>query len=346
MEYSVRELAEILESPFVGNGDLMITGVNQIDKACDGDLTFMGQKKYHQFLATTAATCILVPSDISEHPKEEQAYILVIDPYRAYIALMNEIKEQSTLRVGYRHPSSHIDLSASIAPTAYVSAGCFIGPNCHVGERVKLHPNVVLVENVRIGDNTEIMPNVTVYPSTTIGQSCLIHAGAVIGSDGFGYVANSDGSYEKIPHVGRTIIGNNVEIGANTTIDRGALSETTIGNGVKIDNLVHIAHNVEIGDNTAIAAQAGISGSTIIGQRVRIAGQVGLAGHLSLADDVTMLAQSGVGKSITKAGAYLGSPAKEYSHAVRIEGGLRMLPQLLKDVQELRHKLQILEQKV
>lgn len=345
MEYSVSEIAELLDASFIGNGDLMITGVNQIDKAQNGDITFLGQKKYEQYLTSSSATCIIVQKNTTQKPREEQAFILVDDPYRGYIQLMNEIHHHSTLKVGYKHPAAHIDSSNTIADSAFISAGCSLGANCKIGERVYLHPNVVLMGNVSIGDDTEVMPNVTVYSDTTIGSRCLIHAGAVIGSDGFGYVNNPDGSYLKIPHVGRTIIGDDVEIGANTTIDRGALSETRIGNGVKIDNLVHIAHNVEIDENTAIAAQAGISGSTIIGKRVRIAGQVGLAGHLSLADDVTMLAQSGVGKSVTKAGAYLGSPAKEYSTAVRIEGGIRMLPQLLKDVQELRSKVQELEKK-
>lgn len=344
MEYSVSEIAEMLDAPYIGNGDLMIMGVNQIDKAKNGDITFLGQKKYEQFLGTTEASCIIVDKNTSQKPRDEQAYIIVDDPYRGYIQLMNEIHHHSTLRVGYKHPAASIDASNSIADSAFISAGCYVGQSCKIGERVILHPNVVLMGAVSIGDDTEIMPNVTIYPNTTVGERCIIHAGAVIGSDGFGFVNNADGSYLKIPHVGRTIIGDDVEIGANTTIDRGALSETSIGNGVKIDNLVHIAHNVEIDDNTAIAAQAGISGSTKIGKRVRIGGQAGLAGHMSLADDVTMLAQSGVGKNITKAGAYLGSPAKEYSTAVRIEGGLRMLPQLIKDVQELRNRIQELEQ--
>jgi UDP-3-O-[3-hydroxymyristoyl] glucosamine N-acyltransferase len=247
---------------------------------------------------------------------------------------------------GLRHASAVIHPEAQVHETACIGPGCAVDEGCIVGERVMLYANVSLYAHVSVGADTVIHANVVCGAGTQIGERCIIHPGAVIGADGFGFFENPDGSFEKIPQVGIVELGNDVEVGANTTIDRAAVGRTLIGNGVKLDNLIHIAHGVSVGDHTAMAAQAGISGSAVLGKRNRIAGQVGVVGHISTADDVIVEAQSGLSKSVTVAGAYFGSPAKEHRTALRMEAALRQLPDLLREVREMGRVVAELKERI
>jgi UDP-3-O-[3-hydroxymyristoyl] glucosamine N-acyltransferase len=229
---------------------------------------------------------------------------------------------------GKRAANAEISATARVHDTASIGPGCVIGDGCTVGEHVQLVANVVLYPGTFIGDGTVVHANVTMYTDTQIGRDCIIHAGAVLGADGFGYVQQPEGSYLKIPQIGNVVIGDHVEIGANVTIDRAALGSTLIGSGVKIDNLVQIAHGVVVGEHTAIAAQAGISGGAVLGKRNRIAGQVGVAGHITLADDVVVMGQSGVTKSIPSPGVYSGTPAQPHTRQLRNDAALRDILQM------------------
>jgi len=322
-----------------GNDDSLIVALNRIEFATEGELAFLSTPSYAKFLAITKASCVLLSAGIDVEVPDGLCVIVVDDAYRAFVKLMHEFHPPLRIEAGLRHATAWIHPSATLHESAAVSAGCSIAEGCTVGADVQLHPNVVLYPGCHIGQGTVIHANVSCLPGTSIGTNCLLHAGSVIGADGFGFLENADGSFDKVPQVGTVHIGDNVEIGSNVTIDRAAVGATIISNGVKIDNLVHIAHNVSIGEDSAIAAQAGISGSTKIGKRNRIAGQVGMIGHISTVDDVIVAAQSGVSKSITTKGAYFGSPAKEHRTALRMEAALRQLPHLLAEVHEIQQRL-------
>ncbi len=331
------EIAKIVDGKIQGNQTLLVYELNRIEAAKKGDLTFFADKKYEKYLQTTQATCVIVPLNYQNDPSSEwQVFIRVANPYFAFFTLLNHLDTYYQKFVSFIHPSAIIGNNCSIHPTAYIGPYCIIGDNCSVGEGSKLMGNVVLYDNVEIGNNTLIHSNVVCYYNTKIGNECIIHGGAVIGSDGFGFIENKDGSYTKIPQLGNVVIGNSVEIGANTTIDRAVVGSTIIEDGVKIDNLVQIAHNVHIGENSAMAAQVGISGSTKIGKRNRLAGQVGIAGHLEITDDVTIEAKSGVPKSILESGVYFGAPPKKKAEAFRILMASNELPELLRQFSKLK----------
>jgi UDP-3-O-[3-hydroxymyristoyl] glucosamine N-acyltransferase len=339
------ELARLVHGVLTGPDDHVLGDVAKIEEAGQGDITFVANPKYAHFAASTAASCILVGHDFSAPAAPGVALIAVANPYEAFLRALQYFYPPQEYAAGVRHSSASIDPTASVAETAHVAAGVVIGRECRIGENVVLLPGVVLYDAVAIGDGSVLHANVTCYERTVIGKNCILHAGAVVGSDGFGFVEHKDGSYEKIPQVGNVVVGDNVEIGANTCIDRATMGSTTIENGVKLDNLVHIAHNVTLGEHTAVAAQAGISGSARIGKRNRIAGQAGLVGHLTTADDVIIIAQSGVSKAITQPGRYFGSPAKDFRTALREEGALRQLPELLEEFRRLQKKVAELEKK-
>lgn len=342
--YSLQAIAELVSGTVVGDGNQMIGGINKLELAGDGEITFLTSSKYVKFLSVTKAAAIIVSESLVSELASVNANVIVVpDAYRAFVMVMNTFYPPLTLEAGLRSATAGIDSTATVDDSASVSAGCVIGQGCAIGKNVQLHPNVVLYPGCSIANNTVIHANVVCYANTVIGERCVIHAGSVIGSDGFGYIENLDGSFEKVPHVGNVVICNDVEVGANTTIDRAAVGSTILSDGVKIDNLVHIAHNVSLGANTAVAAQAGISGSAKIGNRNRIAGQVGIVGHISTADDVIVEAQSGVSKTISAPGAYFGSPAKEHRTTLRIEAALRQLPELLQQFRELQSVVEGIE---
>ncbi|MGQ9818722.1 MAG: UDP-3-O-(3-hydroxymyristoyl)glucosamine N-acyltransferase [Candidatus Kapaibacteriales bacterium] len=332
---SCKKLAELINGKLVGNPNTMILRLNRIEYAEEGDLTFFVDERYKKYLGSTAASCIIVPLNFDLLDTAKRTYILVENPFFSFFSLLKKFDKYYEKFTSNIHPTAVIGKGTVISSTAYIGPYVVIGENCIVGENSKIFSHVTFYDNVTIGKNTIIHSNVVCYYNTKIGDSCIIHSGAVIGSDGFGFIQNPDGSLLKIPQLGNVIIGDNVEIGANTTIDRAVVGSTIIENGVKLDNLIQIAHNVVIGENSAMASQVGISGSTKIGKRNRFAGQVGIAGHISTADDVTLEAKSGLAKSITESGVFFGSPALKKIEAFRILMATHKLPDLNKKLNQL-----------
>lgn len=338
-----QEIANIVGGTLVGNSSFKISSINRIEDAQPNDMTFLYNSKYEKYLATTKASLILISKDIKLIDRPERAYLVVDNPYAELIKILQYIDSLTPKLEAFIHPTAIIGENCKIANSAYIGPYCVIGNNCIIEDKVCLRSNVTLYDYVHIGQNTLIYSNVTCYIKTQIGKDCIIHAGAVIGSDGFGNLENKDGSYIKIPQLGNVIIGDNVEIGANTTIDRALIGSTIIENGVKLDNLVHIAHNVRVGENTAMAAQVGISGSVKIGKRNRFGGQVGLSGHIETVDDVHIYAQAGVPKSLLEPGTYSGTPARNKLLHFKIEAVLNSLPEIYKDIKKIKEKIEFLE---
>lgn len=335
---TVKELAALVDGRVCGIGDEIITSVASLSEAQEGALSFYGSSAFQQQLASTKASCLLVrSSDIDAVPSP--SCIVVDNPYAAFVTILRDLIQEPRMAAGLRAHTSTISASARVHETASIGPGCVIGDDCVIDDHVQLVANVVAYAGTKIGRNTLVHANVTMYAQTQIGQDCIIHSGAVIGSDGFGYIEHPDHTYTKIPQVGNVVIGNNVEVGANTTIDRAALGSTVIHDGVKIDNLVQIAHGVVIGEHTALAAQAGVSGSTVIGKRSRMAGQVGVAGHISIADDVVVMGQSGVTKSLMDPGVYSGTPAQPHHKQLRNDAALRGIMDMQQRLQELENNL-------
>lgn len=323
----LRELAQKIGIEQIdGNADQIdITSVAPISEAVVGAVTFIANPVYEKYLGTTTASAVIVSNEFHLQHPNQIVLLRTADPYIAFAKALALFNPRQSIFKEHIHPSAIIDASASISPTAKIGA------------------NVFIAHNVSIGADCVIHPNSTIYDGVTIGNRVVIGPSTVIGFDGFGYARAEDGSYLKVPQTGGVIIEDDVEIGACCAIDRAAMANTIIRQGVKIDNLVQIAHNVEIGDHTAIAAQTGISGSAKIGKRNQIAGQVGIVGHISTADDVVIIAQSGVSKSIDKSGTYFGAPAKEVRIAFREEAAKRLLPELIERVRLLEEKLRTLE---
>lgn len=339
-QLSAKDIAQITGGELVGNPDTQIIGLNRIEYVDNGELTFYSDAKFEKFLAGIKAACILVPMDFHYGFKKDIALIKVEKPHDSLVKILLFLNSLIPKLTAFIHPAAVIDKSAEIDKSAYIGPRCIIGKNCKIGAGVVLHSNISLYDNVVIGDNTFIHSGVICCSETSIGKNCIIQPGVVIGSDGFGFVENNDGSYSKIPQLGNVIIKDDVEIGSNTTIDRALVGSTIIEKGVKIDNLCQIAHNVIIGENTALAAQVGIAGSCTIGKRNRLGGQVGLAGHLETTDDVVVLAQSGVAKTVEKKGIYFGSPIKERLHAFKIEASLLNLPEMAREVERLKRQIE------
>lgn len=337
----VEDIIQIIDAELIGNTNQEIYSLNRIEYAEVGEITFYAKEKYLPFLQKSNATAILIPMDWKGRPKHNQVYIKVRDPYQSFLQLVIFIDKQRKRYLVGVHPTAVIEPTAKMHDNVYIGANCYIGQNVIIGENTKVYPNSVIEHNSIIGKNNIIYPNVSIYHDTRIGNQCIIHSGAVIGSDGFGFVENSDKTFSKIPQIGNVVIEDDVEIGANTTIDRAFVGSTIIRKGAKLDNLIQIAHNDDIGENTAMAAQVGISGSVKIGNRVRLGGQVGIAGHLEIGDDVLILAQSGVPSAITKPGVYVGSPPRNKLHAFKIEAVINNLPEIYKDIKRIKDKLEI-----
>ena len=342
-EWSTATLADLVGGTLRGDASLQMRGVGRIEDAAPDQVTFFADPRYAGFLQTTKAGCILVSEANASAVPEHCTAIIVDDAYRSFVHVMRLFYPPMHMERGLRHASAVIHPTAVVDPSASVGPGCVIAERCRIDANVQLYANVVLYADVAVGADTAIHANVTLAAGTVVGKRCIIHAGAVLGSDGFGYIENADGSFDKIPQVGTVVLGDDVEIGANTTIDRAAVGTTSIGDGVKIDNLVQIAHGVSIGRNSALAAHVAIAGSTRLGERNRFAGQAGIVGHVSTADDVVLHAQSGISKSITAPGHYFGSPALERRKTMRIEAAMRTLPELLHEFEALKRKVEAME---
>lgn len=342
-EWSTATLADLVRGTLRGDASLQMRGVGRIEDAAPDQVTFFADPRYAGFLQTTKAGCILVSEANASAVPERCTAIIVDDAYRSFVHVMRLFYPPMHMERGLRHATAVIHPTAVVDPSASVGPGCVIAERCRIDANVQLYANVVLYADVAVGADTAVHANVTLAAGTVVGKRCIIHAGAVLGSDGFGYIENADGSFDKIPQVGTVVLGDDVEIGANTTIDRAAVGTTSIGDGVKIDNLVQIAHGVSIGRNSALAAHVAIAGSTRLGERNRFAGQAGIVGHVSTADDVVLHAQSGISKSITAPGHYFGSPALERRKTMRIEAAMRTLPELLHEFEALKRKVEAME---
>ncbi len=334
------EIAKVLNCELIGDGDVEIRRVSEIQSAVEGDITFIANPKYEKFFDTTRASAVIVSKSFSRR-RDDLSLLFSDDPYYAFVKVLKLLNPPVELLPLGIHPSAVVAESASLGENVRIGANAVIGERVKIGDNTVIMPGVVIGDDVEIGSDVLIYPNVTIYHGCKIGNRVIIHSGTVIGSDGFGFVPRPDGSYEKIPQVGIVVIEDDVEIGSNCSIDRATLGETRIKRGAKLDNLIQIAHNVVIGENTVIAAQTGIAGSTKVGKNCVFAGQVGIVGHIEIADRTTIAAQSGVSKSITEPGkVYFGYPAREHSVALRIEGAIRQLPGLIKEFYELKSKIE------
>jgi UDP-3-O-[3-hydroxymyristoyl] glucosamine N-acyltransferase len=326
-----------------------ITGLARIEGAGPGEITFVGAPQYERFLATTRAAAVIVTPELARQQDEDggiaerSALLQVEDPYRAFMKLMGAFNAREEALAPGIHPTAIVPASASVHPEARVGAYAVLGERVTVGARSCLWPHVVLSNGVTVGTDCTLYPNVVVREGCWLGDRVTLHPGVVIGADGFGYLPGPDGRREKVPQIGTVCIEDDVEIGANTTVDRATLDRTLIRRGTKIDNLVQIAHNVEVGEDTCIAAQAGISGSTRLGARNLIGGQAGFVGHTHTCDDVSVMAHSGIMRSIDEPGVYAGSPARERAEAFRGEAAFRRLPNALRRLQDLERRIAALE---
>lgn len=329
--FTLTELAEVIGGSVEGDGQTIINDIAPIESAGPHDLSFVANIKYATYVESTQAGALILDPDT---PCPHKPVIRHVNPYLAFARVVALLYPNTPLIEPGINPSSVTSHDSDIDSSARVGAFCHIRESAQVGKNSQLVSSVYVGRNVTIGDDCLLYPGVRILDNCSVGNRVILHAGVVVGSDGFGY-APSDSGVEKISQIGWVEIGNDVEIGANTTIDRGAIGATKIGSGTKIDNLVQIAHNVEIGRHCIIVSQVGISGSTKIGDGVTLAGQVGLVGHIEIGDDSTIAAQSGVTKSLVPGSVMLGSPAKDIKLARRIEVSLKRLPDLLKRVKKL-----------
>jgi UDP-3-O-[3-hydroxymyristoyl] glucosamine N-acyltransferase len=337
----ISEIARLVGGIVSGSGEKIITGLNKIEDAGEGELTFLGGAAYQKYFPATKATAILVKRDF-EKSRSDLIYIEVDDPGKAFLVILTHYFTPEITLQG-------IDPSAYIHPTAFIGPNVSIGKNvvieegCVIGKGTKIFHNTVILRNTVIGDDCLIFQNVSLREDSVLGNRVILHPGVVIGSDGFGFTPDQNGVYQKIPQIGIVIIEDDVEIGANTTIDRAALGHTIIKRGTKIDNLVQIAHNVSVGEDTVMSAQVGIAGSSKIGRHCVLAGQVGITGHIEIGDNVIIGAQSGVPKSLPEAGTYFGYPAKPLNVALRTEGHIRNLEKYASRIKKLEDKIVQLE---
>ncbi|MCZ2356915.1 MAG: UDP-3-O-(3-hydroxymyristoyl)glucosamine N-acyltransferase [Bacteroidia bacterium] len=344
MKLTLSQIAQITGGIVEGSDSIEVCQLAKIEEAQTGSLTFLHNPKYIPFLYTTQASAILINRDFVLERSVETALIRVPNAYAAFTQLLQLTSEDLTENLSGIEQPCYIDPTAQIGLNCYIGAFSYIGPNVVIGSNTQIYPHTYLGRGVQIGNNTRIHSNTTIYQNCHIGSHCIIHSGVVIGSDGFGFVPSANGSFQKIPQIGIVLIEDNVEIGANTCIDRATLGETRIRSGVKIDNLVQIAHNVDVGENTVIAAQSGISGSTKLGKNCMIGGQVGIVGHLNIADGTQVGAQSGISKSIKNTGkAMRGSPAQDIKLQLKIEALIRNLPDLFEKVSRLEKLVQLQE---
>ena len=340
MRFTAAQIAFMISARVEGDENASVANFGKIEEAQEGQLAFLANPKYEEYLYTTNATIVIVNESLVLKEPVSATLLRVPDAYSAFATLMIKYDEiVSQQLVGIQTPS-YIANTAVIGEKVFVAAFAYIGDNAKIGNNVKIHSGVVLGSNVTVGDNSVLHPGVTIYHDCVIGKSVTIHSGSVIGSDGFGFAPLTDGSYKKIPQIGNVILEDLVEIGANVTIDRATMGSTIIKKGVKLDNLVQIAHNVEIGDNTVMAAQVGVSGSAKIGKNVMIGGQAGIAGHISIADGTKINGKSGVAKTIKEENTSVtGNPAINYMDMKRIEVLYRNLPAMEKRIRELEKQL-------
>ena len=331
MNFTAGYIADQINGTVVGDRDIDIFNISKIEEGSKGSLTFLANPKYTEFIYTTKASAAIVSSDFEPTERIELTLIKVKDPYSSFTTILELFDKDLSKRKGISQLTD-VDKSSKISDSAFIGSFSTVGENSIIGEKCIIENQVFIGNNVEIGKGCLIYPGVKILDDTIIGQNCIIHSSTTIGSDGFGFAPNDDGSYKKIPQTGNVVIGDNVEIGSNSTIDRATLGSTIISNGVKLDNQIQVAHNVEIGENTAIAAQSGVAGSTKIGKNCMIGGQVGIIGHIKIGDNVKIQAQAGVTSNIESNSRVTGTPAISYMNYNKSYVHFKNLPEIVKKI--------------
>jgi UDP-3-O-[3-hydroxymyristoyl] glucosamine N-acyltransferase len=347
MTFAASQIALLINGKIEGDASVTVDSFGKIEEARPGQLSFLANPKYEEFLYTTNASVIILNADYELKKPVTATLLRVADAYTAFATLLGKYQEMMTQQLSGVQQPTYIAKTAKYGEQVFIGAFVYLGEHVKIGNETKIFPNAFIGDNVSIGNKCIIHPGVKIYHGAVIGNNVTIHAGTVVGSDGFGFAPQADGSFKKVPQIGNVIIEDNVEIGANTTIDRATIGSTLIKAGAKLDNLIQIAHNVEVGNSTVIAAQSGVSGSTKIGKNAMIGGQVGIVGHINIGDGAKINAQSGVSKSVESGKAVTGSPAYDYTSALRSQAVTRKLPELEKRVKELESLVkQLLAEKV
>jgi UDP-3-O-[3-hydroxymyristoyl] glucosamine N-acyltransferase len=346
MEFTAEQIAEILQGEIVGDKTITVKGLAKIEEGQPQALSFLSNPKYEEYIYSTQSSICIV-NNTFEPVKALPSTLTLIKVQDAYacFAKLLEVYNNLSKKNPEIEPNSFIHSTVEVGEGLYLGSFSYISKNAWIGKNVTIYPNVFVGEGVKIGDNTTLHPNVIVYQDCQVGANCIIHGGTVIGSDGFGFAPNEQGEFQKVPQIGNVIVEDNVEIGSNCSIDRATMGSTIIRRGVKIDNLCQIAHNVEIGQNSAMAAQVGIAGSAKIGKSVMIGGQAGISGHLHIADGTKIVAQSGIPSSVKKAETLMGSPGIPLDDFKKSYFGFRKLPYILNKLAELEKELETLRNK-
>jgi UDP-3-O-[3-hydroxymyristoyl] glucosamine N-acyltransferase len=339
MEFSIQQIAELLGGEVKGDGTRKVNKLSKIQEGTEGSISFLANPKYENFIYSTNSTAVIVNKTFTPRQAISASLILVDDPYTSFTSLLEQYYSIVNFSKSGIEEPSFIGTNSAAGENIYRGAFSYIGNNCSIGKNVKIYPHAYIGDNVVIGDSTILYSGVKIYANCKIGNNCTLHSGVVIGSDGFGFAPQKDGSYKTIPQVGNVVIEDNVDIGANTVIDCATMGSTVIHSGVKLDNLIQIAHNVEIGKNTVIAAQTGVSGSTVVGENCIIAGQVGIVGHINIASRTTIGAQAGIGKTLEEEGlVLLGSPGFERKQYLKSYAVFKNLPELHQRIKNLEEK--------
>ncbi|KAB7530660.1 UDP-3-O-(3-hydroxymyristoyl)glucosamine N-acyltransferase [Flagellimonas olearia] len=339
MKFTATQIAGILEGEVEGNPQIAVHKLSKIEEGEKGSLTFLANPKYTSYIYSTKASITIVNKDFIPEQSLSTTLIKVEDAYKSFSKLLEYYNQVKNNKVGVESPS-FISASARYGEGFYLGAFSYLGENVKIGDNVKVYPNVYIGDNVTIGDNVMIFAGAKIYSESIIGDNCTIHSGVIIGADGFGFTPNAKGEYSKVPQTGNVILEDNVDIGAGTTIDRATLGSTILRKGVKLDNQIQIAHNVEIGEHTAIAAQTGIAGSTKIGKHCLIGGQVGIVGHITIGDRVKIQAQSGIGRNVKDDEVLQGSPALNYGDFNKSYVHFKNLPKLVNQISNIEKKVE------
>ncbi len=342
MQFTAAELAALLQGEIVGNPTVTVDRFSKIEEGQPGSLSFLSNPKYTPYLYTTQASIVLVNLDFIPEKPIQSTLIKVRNSYDAMGRLLEMVQKTVPVKSGIENPS-FLASSARLGQSVYIGAFAYVADNVVLGNNVKIYPHCWIGENSIIEDDAVIFPGVKIYPDTRIGKRCVLHAGVVVGSDGFGFVRQDDGTYRKLPQTGNVVIEDDVEIGANTTIDCATMGSTFIRKGVKLDNLVQIGHNCEINENSVLAALTGIAGSSVIGKNCTVAGQVGVAGHLKVGDGVILAAKTGVTTNIPENSIQMGIYSFEASKYRKSHAAFKNLPDLVTEVRQLKRELQILK---
>lgn len=339
MDYTISNIAAILEGKLVGDGETIINNIGSIEDAEEGYISFLANPKYENHVYTSKASAIIVSKDFNPKKEVTSALIHVEDPYVSFTILLEEYHKHKNFQKSGIESPSFIGEGCEVGEDIYRGAFSYIGKDSKIGNNVKIYPNTYIGDNTVVGDNTIIHAGVKIYAGSQIGSNCVIHSGCVIGSDGFGFAPQADGTYKTIPQMGNVIIEDNVDIGGNTVIDCATFKSTIVRKGVKLDNLVQVAHNADVGENTVMASQSGVSGSTKLGKNCIIGGQVGIAGHIVLGDNVRAAGKAGVSKSVKSGKTVAGAIAMDHKQFLKAYTIYRNLPQLVDRIKELEEKI-------